>query len=123
MAPPWSGRQVHVHEVIEKHDVVAFRCSLSGRSSHRWLGGPAWMFDRAASSNWRSTTVPRVDLAVLGALARLLHDTRTSSQPQGIGNPRAVETDQIPLWLMVRLILDHLNGDRAVQREGVDQDA
>lgn len=43
------------------------------------------MFDRTASTNWRITTVPCVDLAVLGALARLLHGTEVSSQSRGIG--------------------------------------
>lgn len=46
------------------------------------------------------------------------------------------ETAQMPLWqalpeqsrlrlrkLMVRLILDHVDGERAVQREGTDHDA
>ena len=66
---PWAGRQVHIHEVIEKGDAAVFRCSLSGEASDRWLEVPAWMFDRALSASWRITAAPHVDLAVLGALA------------------------------------------------------
>ena len=60
----------------------------------------------------------------------------TTHQFDLFSSPLAVATDQIPPWqalpeetrrrltrLMVRLILDHLDGDRAVQREGVDHDA
>lgn len=34
---PWTGRQVHIHEVIEKGDAAVFRCSVSGQASDRWL--------------------------------------------------------------------------------------
>src|SRR5690554_136191 len=66
---PWTGRQIHIHEVIEKGDAAVFRCSLSGRASDPWLEIPAWMFDRAVSTSWRITSAPQVDLAVLGTLA------------------------------------------------------
>tara|TARA_R110002167_G_scaffold38412_17_gene119658 strand:- start:952 stop:1638 length:687 start_codon:yes stop_codon:yes gene_type:complete len=57
---PWSGRQVHIHEVIEKGNVTVFRCSLSGHASDRWLEVPAWMFDRTADASWRIAAVPQV---------------------------------------------------------------
>lgn len=51
---PWTGRQIHIHEVIEKGDVAVFRCSFFlGRASDRWLDIPAWMFARVVSANWR----------------------------------------------------------------------
>ena len=34
---PWTGQQVHIHEVIDKNDSAVFRCSLSGQLSDRWL--------------------------------------------------------------------------------------
>ncbi|MES0070275.1 hypothetical protein NKJ73_31655 [Mesorhizobium sp. M0074] len=75
----WAGRQVHIHEVIEKGDAAVFRGSLSGRVSDRWLEIPAWMFDRIVSASWCITAGPRVVFPVLGALAALLQDTGTSS--------------------------------------------
>src|SRR3977135_2319451 len=71
---PWAGCLVHIHEVIEKSGREVFRCSRSGRASDRWLEVPAWMFDRAGSAAWRVRAAPRVDIAVLRALATLLQD-------------------------------------------------
>jgi hypothetical protein len=73
---PWAGCLVHIHEVVEKAGGEVFRCSLSGRASARWLEIPAWMFDRAAHAAWRVGAAPYVDIAVLTALATLLHDVR-----------------------------------------------
>ena len=60
----------------------------------------------------------------------------TTYQFDLFSSPPAVKTAQIPQWqalpeetrrrltrLMVRLILDHVDGTRTVQREGVDHDA
>lgn len=60
----------------------------------------------------------------------------TTHQFDLFSSPPAAEVGRIPPWqalpeetrrrltrLMVRLILDHLDGDRAEQREGVDHDA
>src|SRR5690606_15556675 len=82
---PWAGRQVFIHELIDKKDAVVFRCTLSGQALHRWLEIPAWMFDRAVSANWRITVHPRVDLAALGALASLLRNTASPSQSDEMG--------------------------------------
>ena len=82
---PWSGRQVHIHEVIEKNYAAVFRCDLFGQASDRWLEIPAWMFDRAASGGWYITPAPHVELAALGALATLLRDTGAPSQSQEMG--------------------------------------
>ncbi|CDX24945.1 conserved hypothetical protein [Mesorhizobium plurifarium] len=71
--------------MIKKGDVTIFRCSLSGQASNRWLEVPAWMFDRSAGVSWRITAAAQVDLAVLVALAELLHDTGVPSQSQKIG--------------------------------------
>lgn len=65
--------------------MTIFRCSLSGQASNRWLEVPAWMFDRSAGVSWRITAAAQVDLAVLVALAELLHDTGVPSQSQKIG--------------------------------------
>ena len=40
--------RVAIHETIAKSDGVAFRCTLSGSVSDRWLEVPGWMFERAA---------------------------------------------------------------------------
>lgn len=71
---PWAGRQIYIHELIEKSEETVFRCSLSGRASDRWQEVPAWMFDRALSTDWQITSVPCVDNAALGVLASLLRD-------------------------------------------------
>lgn len=81
---PWTGRQVHIHEVIEKGDAAVFRCSVSGQASDRWLEVPGWMFDRILSASWGIWAAPHVDLAVLGALAALLDDTGEPSQSRRI---------------------------------------
>lgn len=71
---PWTGRVVHVHEVIAKAGWAAFRCSLSGISSDRRLEVPVWMFDRAACQCWQVAVTPVASVAALRALAALLHD-------------------------------------------------
>jgi len=70
---PWCGRDVFVHEVIEKAGGVAFRCTLDGSETERWLEIPAWMFDRAAcSADTHFSTNPFVSLEALDALSALL---------------------------------------------------
>ena len=69
---PWTGHQVHVHEVIDKGGREVCRCSLSGCTSDRWLEVPAWMFDQAARATWRMDAGPHVDMAILCLLATLL---------------------------------------------------
>ena len=82
---PWTGRQIFIHEVVEKKDAAVFRCTLSGPGSDRWLEVPAWMFDRVPSASWRITDAPHVDLAALGALATLLRGTVAPSQSHEMG--------------------------------------
>ncbi len=96
------------------------------------------MFDRMLSASWGIWAAPHVDLAVLGALAALLHDTGEPSQSRRIDADRTLTTrigqmfmprqpkthqfDQaLPeearrLLIRVRLILDHVDGDQSVQR-------
>src|SRR5690606_5314293 len=81
---PWSGRLVHVHEVLVKGEAV-FRCSLSGAFSDRLIEVPAWMFDRSLSGCWRVMLVPYVELANLHALTKLLEDASPSSQIASTG--------------------------------------
>ncbi|MBV8901077.1 MAG: hypothetical protein JOY92_13300 [Verrucomicrobia bacterium] len=70
---PWFGMRVAIHETIAKSDGVAFRCTLSGSASDRWLGVPAWMFERATYPEQASMVVaPLVDMAALSTLADLL---------------------------------------------------
>src|SRR5262249_54180096 len=66
---PWTGRLVHVHEVIDKAGAKTCRCSLSGLASGRWLEVPAWMFDRAACGKCRTGAVAHVDMTALCLLA------------------------------------------------------
>lgn len=60
----------------------------------------------------------------------------TTHQFDLFSNRPAAKTARVPAWqalpeetrrrltrLLVRLILDHVDGDRAVQREGADHDA
>jgi hypothetical protein len=70
---PWCGRDVFVHEVIEKAGGGAFRCTLDGSEVERWLEIPAWMFDRAAcASDGFFSIDPFVRLEALEALSALL---------------------------------------------------
>ena len=46
---PWTGRAVHVHDVIAKAGWAAFRCSLSGISSDRRLCPTVCNRDRRAA--------------------------------------------------------------------------
>ncbi len=71
---PWAGRQVYVHEVVEKASQAAFRCSLTGIASDRWLEIPAWMFDRATSKSWHLRSAPVASIATLASLAAVLND-------------------------------------------------
>ena len=71
---PWAGRRVHVHEMVEKAGWAAFRCSLTGIASDRWLEVPVWMFDRVASQSWQLRTAPLASVAALAVLRALLSD-------------------------------------------------
>jgi hypothetical protein len=71
---PWCGRDVVVHEVIEKAGGGAFRCSLDGSEVERRLEIPAWMFDRAAcAGDAHFSANPFVSLETLDALSALLN--------------------------------------------------
>jgi hypothetical protein len=71
---PWCGRDVFVHEAIEKAGGGAFRCTLDGSEVERWLEIPAWMFDRAAcAGDAHFSTDPFVSLEALDALSVLLN--------------------------------------------------
>jgi len=50
--------RVAVHETIAKSDGVAFRCTLSGSASDRWLEIPAWMFERSGFPEQARVAVP-----------------------------------------------------------------
>src|SRR5258708_9666311 len=87
---PWARCLVHIHEVVGKAGGEVFRCSLSGQASGRWLEIPAWMFDRAARAAWRVGAAPYVNIAVLTALAMLLHDvTSVSAAPSQLRDSSA----------------------------------
>ncbi|SEI21492.1 hypothetical protein SAMN05216228_10784 [Rhizobium tibeticum] len=81
---PWSGRLIHIHQVLDK-GIAVFRCSLTSDAAGRWLEIPVWMFDRIASAHWRTMPVPHVELASLRALARILEEAGTPSQREEIG--------------------------------------
>lgn len=81
---PWSGRLIHIHQVLDK-GIAVFRCSLTSDAADRWLEIPVWMFDRIASAHWRTMPVPHVELASLRALARILEEAGTRSQREEIG--------------------------------------
>jgi hypothetical protein len=81
---PWSGRLVHIHEVLAKATDI-FRCSISDASSDRLLEVPAWTFDRSVSGCWRRMPVPHIDLTSLHASARLLEDADASSRSAVMG--------------------------------------
>jgi hypothetical protein len=87
---PWTGRLVHVHEVIDRTGGEVCRCSLSCFTSDRWLEVPAWMFDQAARATWRMSAGPHVDMAALCLLATLLRkaapaSTAVSRSPVSVG--------------------------------------
>src|SRR4051812_41930813 len=70
---PWFGMRVAVHETIAKSDGVAFRCTLSGSASDRWLEIPAWMFERSGfPEQARVAVTPGVEMPALFTLAELL---------------------------------------------------
>ena len=71
---PWVGRQVYVHEAIERTDRTSFRCSLTGAAAARCLEVPAWMFDRAASHCWELKPNPIASIGALAALSALLNE-------------------------------------------------
>ena len=85
---PWSGRRVFVHETIDKGGVDVYRCSLSGLAADRWLEVPVWMFERAASANWRIGDAPQADITTLGALALLLEEAVRFQH----GRPQSLES-------------------------------
>lgn len=69
---PWFGRQ-DVHGTVDKADEVAFRCSLDGSQTDRWLEVPAWMFDRTACPEAEVLAArPFVSITALAALSALL---------------------------------------------------
>src|SRR4051812_24859375 len=68
---PWSGLSVHVHEVIERGNATALRCSLGGDAG-RCLEVPAWMFEPEACVPVVVASRPQVGVGALSALRRLL---------------------------------------------------
>jgi hypothetical protein len=76
---PWSGLSVHVHEVSERGNATALRCSLAGDAG-RCLEVPAWMFEREACVPLAVASRPRVGVGALSALRRLLAEA-TGSGP------------------------------------------
>jgi hypothetical protein len=70
---PWTGRQVYIHEVVERAGCDVFRCSIAGSAADRWLEIPAWMFDRAVCGMVRVDGTPRV--------ASILRSMRSSFGP------------------------------------------
>jgi hypothetical protein len=70
--PPWFGRVVHIHEVIDQRAGGVVHCSPDGDASGRWLELPQWMFDRAACLAIRMAASPHVDTAALIALKTCL---------------------------------------------------
>jgi len=75
---PWFGLTVHVHQTVEKRRSGIVRCSVDGSEAGRWLELPAWMFDRAVCLSTRTADSPRVDLAALEDLRKLLIELRQS---------------------------------------------
>lgn len=75
---PWFGLAVHVHQTVEKGHSGILRCSVDGSASGRWLELPVWMFDRAVCLSIRLADSPRVDLAALENLRKLLIELRQS---------------------------------------------
>ncbi|WP_234828170.1 hypothetical protein [Sinorhizobium fredii] len=102
------------------------------------------MFDRTTSAHWRIMSVPHVELASLRALARFLEKACAPSQSGEMSMPRQFTTYQfdllsglhserrpaMPQWqalpeearqaltaLIVRLLVDHANGESASQKE------
>ena len=69
---PWRGRQIHVHQAVERAGGIVFRCNLTGTTSDRLLEIPAWMFDRAVCTMTCLEAASRVDIGALSALSRLL---------------------------------------------------
>ena len=69
---PWTGRQIHIHEVVQRAGCDVFRCSIAGSAADRLLEIPAWMFDRAVCGMVRVDGTPRVDIGALVALVKLL---------------------------------------------------
>jgi hypothetical protein len=79
---PWFGREVFIHDAIDKIDGVVFRCSVDGSNVKRLLEVPAWMFDRAACASEVSfTSVPAVSLQALNALSSLLDQVLKDTAP------------------------------------------
>ena len=71
------------------------RGSFSGASSDRRLEVPSRVFDQFVSGGWRRLPVPRVDLASLQTMARLLKDADASSQTALKGSALAVRLKRI----------------------------
>jgi hypothetical protein len=67
--------RVAIQEPIAKSDGVAFRCTLSGSASDRWLEVPAWMFERGGyPEQARVAETARLEMAALSTLAVLLRE-------------------------------------------------
>lgn len=67
--------RVAIQEPIAKSDGVAFRCTLSGSASDRWLEVPAWMFERGGyPEQARVAETARLEMAALSTLAELLRE-------------------------------------------------
>ena len=86
---PWFGLRVHVHQAVEKGLSGIFRCSVDGSAAGRWLELPAWMFDRAICLSIRVAHSPRVDLAALENLRKLLIELRQMPRATVAADPGA----------------------------------
>lgn len=76
-----------IHETILKSDGMAFRCTLSGSVSDRWLEIPAWMFERTVDPEQaRVAVAPRVEMATLSRLAELLRQA-SKNEPAPSNTP------------------------------------
>ncbi len=68
----WSGRTVHVHEVLDRRGEVSARCSPGDGSGVQEM--PFWMLDAAACSAMRTTAAPEASASALADLRALLSD-------------------------------------------------
>ena len=82
---PWTGLSVHVHEVTERGNVAALRCSLGGDVG-RCLEVPAWMFEWSACVPLGIAPQPRVGVGALSALQRLLAEVPGHRPADALGS-------------------------------------
>jgi hypothetical protein len=133
---PWTGRQIHIHERIQKGDAAIFRCNLFEQASDRWLEIPValWLnfsmaqachrnrraIDAASDYHdpYREMSMPRParDAPVRSVLQLSCADRADSAMA------RAAERDAATAD-QSRLILNHVDGDQSAQREGGVRDA